>query len=764
MSELDNLDIQPLREYAEKAYLDYSMYVIHDRALPHIGDGLKPVQRRIIYAMSQLNLDFRAKYSKSARTIGDVIGKFHPHGEDACYEAMVLMAQPFSFRYPLVDGQGNWGAAEDPKSFAASRYTEARLSRYADLLLAEIGKGAVEYSPNFDGTLQEPQCLPAQVPVVLLNGSTGIAVGMATSVLPHNLGELVNACILLLKKPSTTTEELMSIVLGPDFPTGGLVTSSTEELAEAYEIGRGTIRGRAKYVQEHGDIVITELPYQVSPARLVEKIAQQMQAKRLPMLADIRDESDHENPTRLVLVPRSNRVDTNRVMQHLFATTDLERTYSVNFNVIGLDSRPKVMGLREMLLEWLEFRRRIVRRRIEYRLECIASRLHEIEGLLIAYFNLDEVIRIVREEDDPKAVLTKDPSPFTITDKQMSLHLKGTMDGSLLPLTGEQATAILNLRLRQLARLEEERLIAERNKLATEQQSLQKIVDSTRRMNALIRNELEKVAKEYDDERRTEIITIDDARAYTESELLSNDPITVVLSQKGWVRSAKGHEIDPLELPYRTGDNYARSVRIRTNEACTFFDSMGRAYSVLASSLPSARGQGEPLTGRFNPPAGARFVGLVSGTSGYALLSSTDGYGFVAPLEAVLNRTRNGKSVVNISNEHNLLPPWSIADDVQVAVVSSSGRLLVFDLEALPQLRSGKGVKLINLQSSDDQKETLIQAVTLGVEHNLIVYSGERYKILKSGELAEYRGERARRGKLLSQGFRKIRAMEVDRR
>ena len=738
----DGVERMLLHEYTERAYLDYSMYVIGERALPHLGDGLKPVQRRIVYAMSQLGLNANAKFSKSARTVGEVIGKFHPHGDAACYEAMVLMAQPFSFRYPLVQGQGNWGAPDDPKSFAAQRYTESRLSAYADLLLGEVGRGTVRFAPNFDGTLQEPEQLPARLPMVLLNGSTGIAVGMATDVPPHNLREVASACVHLLDHPRATTEELMAHVAGPDFPADATVITPRSDLLEAYTTGRGTVRARARYVRENGDIVVVGLPYQVSPARVLEQIGAQMQARKLPMLVDIRDESDHENPTRLVLTPRSNRVDVERLMSHLFATTDLERSHRLNFNVIDLDRRPKVLGLQALLREWLRFRTDCVRRRIEFRLQAIRRRLHVLEGLLVAYRNLDEVIRIVREEDEPKQRLM---AAFDLSD--------------------EQATAILDLRLRQLARLEEEKLNAERRDLTTEDAELSAILASPARMRALIKQEIQADAEQYGDDRRTELAIAAEARPFTETDLLSTEPVTVILSTKGWARVAKGHDIDPAELAYRGDDAFLAAARGRSNEACVFFDSAGRAYVAAAHTLPSARGQGEPLTGRLKPPDGARFVGVALGDPSARLLLASDfGYGFATILADTLSKNRAGKAVLNVPVGGVALPPVLVGDAAShIAVATNRGRLLAFPLQEVPVLARGKGQRLLGIppKALREDGERVVALAALGEQDKLLAHAGARHLALRFRELTHYVGARAGRGRVLPRGFQKVDRLAV---
>jgi len=684
-TESSDFDSLPLHNYTEKAYLDYSMYVINDRALPHLSDGLKPVQRRIIYAMSELGLNATAKYAKSARTVGDVLGKFHPHGDSACYEAMVLMAQPFSFRYPLVDGQGNWGAPDDPKSFAAMRYTESRLSRYAALLLSELGQGTVDYQQNFDGSLEEPRLLPARLPFVLLNGSSGIAVGMATDIPPHNINEIVSACIHLLDKPKATVDDLMTHVQAPDYPSGALIVTPREEIREMYTTGRGSVRSRAKFHKEDGEVVITALPYQTSPAKVIAQIADQMQAKKLPMLVDIRDEADHENPIRIVLVPRSNRVDADRLMSHLFSTTDLEKSARANFNMIGLDQRPQTLGLVGLLKQWLTFRREVVTRRIQFRVDKIDERLHIIEGLLVAYLNIDEVIRIIRTEDHPKSALMK---AFKISDIQ--------------------AEAILNLRLRRLAKLEEIELTTEQKELQKERGGLAKILGSKARMTTLIKKELLEAAEEFGDERRCELIEVEESEAFAEEELVSNDPITVVLSAKGWVRAAKGHEVVAEDLNYRGGDKHFASIRGRSNELLSFLDSTGRSYSVTPHTLPSARSLGEPLTGRLKPPEGATFVGVAMGSPrARLLLASNAGYGFVGRLEDLVTKNKAGKSLLNVPKGGQALPPFVFdasgeedVSDAYVAAASSAGHLLLFPLSDLPEMSRGKGNKIINIPSA----------------------------------------------------------------
>ena len=730
--------------FTEKAYLDYSMYVILDRALPALGDGLKPVQRRIVYAMSELGLSAASKHKKSARTVGDVIGKFHPHGDSACYEAMVHMAQEFAYRYPIVDGQGKWGSADDPKSFAAMRYTEARLTRYADLLLEELEAGTVDWTANFDGTMDEPTMLPARLPNLLLNGASGIAVGMATDIPPHNLREIAAACILLLDQPDATTRALMKHVKGPDLPTGGEIITPRAELVALYDTGSGSFRARATYeVDDAGAIVITALPYQVSGSRVLEQIAEQMRQKKLPMVEDLRDESDHENPTRLVIEPRSNRVDVQQLMAHLFATTDLERNYRVNLNVIALDGRPRVMGLKALLTEWLSFRKHTVRRRLQHRLEKVLRRLHLLDGLLIAYLNLDEVIRIIRREEEPKPVLMR---RFKLSD--------------------EQAEAILETRLRHLAKLEEMKIREEQQELSQERARLEELLGSAAKLQRLVREEIEADALQYGDERRSRMVERAAAQAIEESELLVNEPVTVVLSTGGWVRSAKGHEIDPGTLSYKTGDAFHSAARGRSTQLAVFMDSTGRAYSLLAASLPSARGQGEPLSGRLDPPDGARFAGVLIGEpEDLWLLVTDDGYGFTVRLKELHSRNRAGKAVLRLTGDAQLLPPLPIplegtqsAGDARVALVNSEGRLLLFPASEVPELPRGKGNKLFGIltRKAQAQEERLVAAATLRATQSLAVYCGERQMTLTPADLKDYRGARAQRGAMLPRGWRTV--------
>jgi topoisomerase-4 subunit A len=746
--ELDYEGIEqlPLKTFTEKAYLDYSMYVILDRALPHIGDGLKPVQRRIVYAMSELGLQATAKHKKSARTVGDVLGKFHPHGDSACYEAMVHMAQPFTYRYPLIDGQGNWGSPDDPKSFAAMRYTEARLAPYAEVLLAELGQGTVEWAPNFDGTLEEPVLLPARLPNVLLNGAAGIAVGMATDIPPHNLVEVAEAAVLLLDKPKSTLDELCAIIQGPDFPTGAEIITPREELLTAYRTGHGSVRMRACYEVENGEIVVTALPYQVSGAKVLEQIAAQMVAKKLPMVEDLRDESDHENPTRLVIVPRSNRVDIKALMSHLFSSTDLERSARMNLNMIGLDGRPRVKDLRVILKEWLEFRTDTVRRRLEYRLDKVNRRLHLLEGLLIAYLNLDEVIRIIRTEDKPKQALIK---RFDLTELQ--------------------ADYILDTRLRQLARLEEMKIKGEQDELARERDALQQTLASKARLKTLIKKEIQADAEKYGDARRSQLVDRAPAQALDETALIPSEPVTIVLSKNGWVRVAKGHEIDPLEMAYKAGDGFAAVARGRSNQLAVFIDSAGKTYALPAHSLPSARGQGEPLSGRLKPADGSRFVGVMAGDPGQLFLLACDsGYGFVVKLGDMYTRNKAGKATLSVPKGANVLAPVAVRSlqDDWIVAASSEGYMLVIPLAELPQMSRGKGIKIINIPSAKlKSREEFVAAIDCIQDgEKLTVYAGKKHKTMRAVEVDEFAGERGRRGRKLPRGYQKVDGIRVEKK
>ena len=730
----EGIEQMPLRTFTEKAYLNYSMYVIMDRALPFIGDGLKPVQRRIVYAMSELGLNATAKYKKSARTVGDVLGKFHPHGDSACYEAMVLMAQPFSYRYPLVDGQGNWGAPDDPKSFAAMRYTESRLSKISEILLSELGQGTVDYQPNFDGSLAEPQYLPARLPHILLNGTTGIAVGMATDIPPHNINEIADAAVMLLDNPKAGLDDVLEIVQGPDFPTEAEIISPKSEIRKIYEQGRGSIKMRATWKKEDGEIIISALPHQSSPSKVIAQIAEQMTAKKLPMLEDIRDEADHENPIRIVLVPRSNRVDTDALMAHLFATTDLEKSYRVNMNMIGLDHKPAVKGLLEILNEWLTFRRITVTRRLQYRLDKVLSRLHILEGLMIAFLNIDEVIEIIRHEDDPKAELI---ARFNLSD--------------------EQADAILNLRLRHLAKLEENQLKAEQNELEKERLNLEAILGSERRLNTLIKKEIQEDAKKYASPRMSQLVEREEAKMISESDMTPAEPVTVILSEMGWVRCAKGHDIDPKSLSYKAGDNYRAHACGKSNQAVVFIDSTGRSYALDPLSLPSARSQGEPLTGKLNLPAGATIEYVVMASEQQELLMASDaGYGFICKFEDLIARNKAGKALISLPENAKVMEPKTLANATSLVVaMTSAGRMLIFPVKDLPALSKGKGNKIVTIPAANakERSELLVKLLLISDQASLEFHSGKRKIVLKPEDLQKFRAERGRKGSTLPRGL-----------
>ena len=729
---------QPLEEYTEKAYLDYSMYVILDRALPHISDGLKPVQRRIIYAMSELGLKASSKFKKSARTVGDVIGKFHPHGDSACYEAMVLMAQDFSYRYPLVDGQGNWGSMDDPKSFAAMRYTESKLTAYADVLLSEVEQGTVEWLPNFDGTLQEPKLLPARLPNILLNGTTGIAVGMATDIPPHNLKEVASACIRLLDAPKSSVLELCKHIKGPDFPTNAEIISSKTSIREIYKTGYGSIKARAVWCEEDGNIVITAIPYQSSGNKILEQIASQMQSKKLPMIDDLRDESDHENPTRLVLVPRSNRVDLEELMLHLFATTDLERSYRVNLNIIGLDGRPQVKDLKVILKEWIQYRTETVRKRLQFRLDNVTSSIHILAGLMIAYLNIDKIIKIIRKEEKPKNILMKN---FKLSDTQ--------------------ADAILNLRLRRLAKLEELKIKTDLGNLKKEKKELEAILKSKQRLKTVIKKEIEADTKLFADDRQSEIKEAKEAKVIDEKSLITSEPVTIVLSEKGWVRAAKGHDIDPTSLNYKSGDNFKQMSQGKTNQLAVFIDSSGRCYSLTSHSLPSARSFGEPVSARLTPPDGVSFEGVMTGTPDTVyLLAADSGYGFMIKLKDIYTKNRNGKLILKVPENSNVLLPTKVNDieNDWVAAVSSIGRLLMFPISELTLLTKGKGLKIIQIPPAKlkTREEYVVAMTAMGETDNLTIFTNKRHTVLKADEHEKFIGERGRRGAMLSRNFRNV--------
>ena len=730
----EGIEQMPIRTFTESAYLNYSMYVIMDRALPFIGDGLKPVQRRIIYAMSELGLNATAKYKKSARTVGDVLGKFHPHGDIACYEAMVLMAQPFSYRYPLVDGQGNWGAPDDPKSFAAMRYTESRLSKIAEILLGELGQGTVDYQPNFDGTLEEPQYLPARLPHILLNGTTGIAVGMATDIPPHNLNEIAEAAVMLLDNPQAGLDDLLTVVQGPDFPTEAEIISPKAEIRKIYESGRGSIKMRAVWKKEDGEIIITALPHQASPSKIIAQIAEQMSAKKLPMVEDIRDEADHENPVRIVLVPRSNRVDSDALMAHLFATTDLEKSYRVNMNMIGLDNKPAVKNLSEILTEWLSFRRTTVTRRLQYRLDKVLARLHILQGLMVAFLNIDEVIEIIRNEDEPKSVLM---ARFNLSD--------------------EQAEAILNLRLRHLAKLEEHELQAEQAKLEEERLSLEQILSSERRLNNLIKKEIQQDAKTYASPRNSPIVERAEAKAISESEMTPAEPVTVILSEMGWVRCAKGHDIDVQGLSYKAGDKYLAHAYGKSNQAAVFIDSTGRSYALDPLSLPSARSQGEPLTGKLTLPNGASVESVLIENEDQALLMASDaGYGFICKFEDLVARNKAGKALISLPENAKVLPPLTIKNPTALLVaLTAAGRMLIFPVQDLPSLSKGKGNKIVSIpaETAKSRSDLLVKLLLINENASFVFHSGKRKITLKPEDLQKFRAERGRKGTQLPRGL-----------
>lgn len=732
----------PLREYAERAYLDYSMYVVLDRALPFIGDGLKPVQRRIVYAMSELGLNAAAKPKKSARTVGDVIGKFHPHGDSACYEALVLMAQPFSYRYPLIDGQGNFGSPDDPKSFAAMRYTESKLTPIAEVLLGELGQGTVDWDPNFDGTLEEPTWLPARLPHLLLNGTTGIAVGMATDVPPHNLNEIASACIRLIDDPDATVADLCEHVRGPDYPTKAEIITAPSDLRAMYETGNGSVRARATFQKENSNIIITALPYQVSPSKVIEQIAQHMRAKKLPWLEDIRDESDHANPVRIALIPRSNRVDAEQLMGHLFATTDLEKSYRVNLNVIGLDGRPQVKNLKMLLSEWLLFRYDTVTRRLKHRLEKVERRLHLLEGLLVAFLNLDEVIRIIRTEDEPKAALI-----------------------ARFELSEDQADYILETRLKQLARLEEMKIRGEQDELDAERDRLIATLDSKAKLKKLVKDEIVADAKKYGDARMSPLVQRDAAQALDETELVASEPMTVVLSEKGWIRAAKGHDVDASTLSYRDGDGLLAAVKTRSTQQVAFLDSEGRSYSTAVHTLPSARGNGEPLTGRFSPAPGASFQAATSGgNDDRFVLASSHGYGFVTRFENLTGRQKAGKAMLNLTTGAKVLQPAAVANAAsdRIVAVTSAGHLLAIPVSELPELDKGKGNKIIDIPKAKLGTERVVAIAAISPGQTLQVKSGQRTMGLSFKDLDEYVGARATRGGLLPRGWQKVDGLSIE--
>ena len=741
-SAIEDNERLPFQDFTEKAYLNYSMYVILDRALPHIGDGLKPVQRRIIYSMSQLGLLSTAKFKKSARTVGDVLGKFHPHGDTACYEAMVLLAQPFSLRYPLLEGQGNWGDPNDPKSFAAMRYTESRLSKYAQIFLAELGQGTVDWATNFDGTLEEPVILPARLPNVLLNGSTGIAVGMATSILPHNLREVTKALIHLIDKADIN--QICKFIKGPDFPTSAEVITPALEIKKIYKTGRGRIKMRAKFHIEDNEIIFFALPHHASTEKIQEQVTAQMEAKKLPMVSDIRDESDHEEPTRLVLTPRSNRVDLEALTDHLFATTDLEKSFSFNMNVIGINGKPRLKNLLEFLTEWLEFRADTIKKKLNFRLEKISNRLHILKGLLTAFLNIDEVIQIIRSDDTPKKRLIK---AFSLTDIQ--------------------AAAILEIRLRQLAKLEEIKIKSELKELEAQRKHLEKILENEKAFKEYMKEEIRSDAKKYGDKRRSPIKRRKEAEKFSITDVIEIEPVTIILSKNGWIRSAKGHDIDPENVKFKSGDSLSGYLRTKSDKPIIFFDNVGRSYMLYSHTLPSARGNGEPLTGHLSIAADAHIKFMLSGEDfNYFLMGSDRGYGFIVKFTNLLTNYKNGKAVVTLKENSQLLHPQKIIDleKDHVAAVTSLGRLLIFSLNQLPNLQKGMGNKIISIpkkefNSSDGERLKFLKILPL---HSiLIIHSGKHFFRLTSDKQKDYTGMRGHRGKKLPRGFQNVNRVEI---
>ena len=724
-------------EFTEQAYLNYAMYVIMDRALPHISDGLKPVQRRIVYAMSELGLKPSGKPKKSARTVGDVLGKYHPHGDSACYEAMVLMAQPFSYRYPFIEGQGNWGSPDDPKSFAAMRYTEAKLSQYSDLLLSELGQGTCDWQDNFDGTMKEPVNLPARVPNILLNGTTGIAVGMATDIPPHNLREVVKGTIALIRNPNLTDEKVAEYIPAPDLPTKAEIITPRDELLKIQISGRGSYRTRAIYTIEKNEIVITELPYQVSGSKIISQIADQMQAKKLPLVSDLRDESDHKNPTRLVIVLRSNRIDADAVMSHLFATTDLESSYRVNMNMIGADGRPQVKSIRRILLEWIEIRKDTVTRRLQYHLNKIEKRLHILGGLIIAFLNIDEVIKIIREEDQPKPVLM---SRFDIDEIQ--------------------AEAILELKLRHLAKLEEMEMRREQEELEARAAVIREQLANPESLKSLIIEELKDDAKKFGDDRRSPIVLREEAHAISEQDLVPAESVTVILSEAGWIRSAKGHDIDAENLNFRAGDQYCSSAQGKSNQKIYILDETGRSYALAINSLPSARGLGEPLSSKLSPANGVGFIQvLVEDDEKEIIAVSSKGYGFKSQAKQLDTSAKAGKTFLTVAEDAKAMPLEVIENHTHLAILSSGGRLLLIDLSELPTLNKGKGNKLIQLEAD----ETIQFMLTLNLDEIIQVLAGQQQLKLKGDDLQKYIGKRATKGQLLPRGYQKANKLLIQR-
>ncbi|ENU56541.1 DNA topoisomerase IV subunit A [Acinetobacter sp. RIT698] len=724
-------------EFTEQAYLNYAMYVIMDRALPHISDGLKPVQRRIVYAMSELGLKPSGKPKKSARTVGDVLGKYHPHGDSACYEAMVLMAQPFSYRYPFIEGQGNWGSPDDPKSFAAMRYTEAKLSPYSDLLLSELGQGTCDWQDNFDGSMKEPVNLPARVPNILLNGTTGIAVGMATDIPPHNLREVVKGTIALIRNPNLTDEKIAEYIPAPDLPTKAEIITPRDELLKIQMTGRGSYRTRAVYTIEKNEIIITELPYQVSGSKVITQIADQMQAKKLPLVSDLRDESDHKNPTRLVIVLRSNRIDADAVMSHLFATTDLESSYRVNMNMIGADGRPQVKSIRRILLEWIEIRKSTVTRRLQYHLNKIEKRLHILGGLIIAYLNIDEVIKIIREEDQPKPVLMM---RFNIDEVQ--------------------AEAILELKLRHLAKLEEMEMRREQEELEARAAVIREQLANPESLKSLIIEELKDDAKKFGDDRRSPVVQREESQAISEQDLMPAEAVTVILSEAGWARAAKGHDIDVEKLNFRAGDQYLSSAQGKSNQKVYILDETGRSYALAINSLPSARGLGEPLSSKLSPANGVGFMQvLIEDEEKEIVAVSSKGYGFKSQAKQLDTNAKAGKTFLTVAENATAMPIEVVENHTHLAILSSAGRLLLIELSDLPTLNKGKGNKLIQLETNESVQFML----TLNLDEVIQVLAGQQQLKLKGEDLQKYIGKRASKGQLLPRGYQKANKLLIQR-
>ncbi len=737
MKDQEQINSISLKKYAEESYLNYAMYVILDRALPNIGDGLKPVQRRILYAMSELGLDAGSKYKKSARTVGDVIGKFHPHGDGAAYEAMVLMAQNFSFKYPLVDGQGNWGSQDDPKSFAAMRYTESKLTKFANLLISELKSGTVDWQPNFDGSLLEPVIFPSKLPSILLNGTSGIAVGMATDIPSHNINEVIDATVFLLENPKSGLGDLLKIIKGPDFSNNAPIVVSNEELEEIYSSGRGGFKAQAQWAQEKNQIIINALPYQASGSKILEQIADQMMKKKIPMIVDLSDEGDHKEPVRLVITLKSNRVNAEDVMNHLFASTDLQKSYRVNMNLISLNGGPKVFSLVELIKEWLVFRKDTVIRKLEHRLDQVNDRLHILEGLLIVYLDLDKVIKIIRESDEPKKDIIK-----------------------AFKLSEIQANAILEIRLRQLAKLEQAKLEQERDVLVTEQSEIEKVLKSKTRLKTLIKNELIEIKEDFGEERKSPIKENTAAKVFSEEETIVTEPITIVLSAAGWIRSAKGHDIDPSSLSYRGEDSLQDFSRGKSNQIAVFLDSNGKAYSLPSHSLPSARGMGDPISGRVSADSGIKFIStLIGNDEDKYMIMNTAGYGYISEFKNMVSNKKSGRAFMKIPNDAELLRAIHVREDhLYIAAVSNIGRLLIFKIDELPVLGKGKGNKIINIPTAKfvAKEELMSHAQLISPTSSLRIESGKRFLTLKLKDLENYISSRAKRGNMLPQGYRKV--------